>query len=93
MPTLNSAAPVLASLDIARTVSFYCSRLGFTPVYVEPAAWGIVSRDSVQLHFWHYLCRARQRLTWRSTERPVHVFFLAMAGGPPINSIVRSHAH
>jgi hypothetical protein len=52
VPTLNSAAPVLASLDIERTVSFYCSRLGFTRVYVDPGVWGIVTRDSVQIHFW-----------------------------------------
>jgi catechol 2,3-dioxygenase-like lactoylglutathione lyase family enzyme len=52
MPILRSAAPILASLDIERTVSFYCSSLGFSRVYVEPGAWGIVTRDSVQLHFW-----------------------------------------
>ncbi len=47
-----SASPVLASLDIERTVSFYCSRLGFTRVYAESGVWGIVSRDAVQIHFW-----------------------------------------
>ena len=52
MPTLNSAAPVLASLDIERSVTFYCTKLGFTRVYVEPLAWGIVARDNVQIHFW-----------------------------------------
>ncbi len=52
MPNLKSAAPVLASLNIERTVSFYCSRLGFSRVYVEPGVWGIVSRDAVQIHFW-----------------------------------------
>jgi len=52
MPTLTRAAPVLASLDIERSVAFYCSQLGFTSVYVEPGAWGIVARDAVQLHFW-----------------------------------------
>jgi catechol 2,3-dioxygenase-like lactoylglutathione lyase family enzyme len=51
-PTLNSAAPVLASLDIERTVTFYCVRLGFTRVYVDPGVWGIVARDSIQIHFW-----------------------------------------
>ena len=52
MAILKSAAPVLASLDIERTVSFYCSRLGFSRVYVEPGVWGIVSRNQVQIHFW-----------------------------------------
>jgi catechol 2,3-dioxygenase-like lactoylglutathione lyase family enzyme len=52
VPTLNSADPVLASLDIERTVTFYCSRLGFARVYVEPGVWGIVTRDSIRIHFW-----------------------------------------
>ena len=52
VPCLNSAAPVLASLDIERTVTFYCTRLGFARVHVDPGVWGIVSRDSVQIHFW-----------------------------------------
>jgi len=51
-PILKSAAPVLASLDIDRTVAFYCSRLGFTRVYADPGVWGIVSRDDVHIHFW-----------------------------------------
>src|SRR5437870_4732967 len=51
-PILTRAAPVLASLNIERTVSFFCSRLGFTRVYVDAGTWGIVSRDNVQIHFW-----------------------------------------
>jgi catechol 2,3-dioxygenase-like lactoylglutathione lyase family enzyme/broad-specificity NMP kinase len=49
---LESASPVLASLDIERTVAFYRDRLGFSKVRAEPGVWGIVARDSVQLHFW-----------------------------------------
>jgi len=52
VPILTSSEPVLASLDIERTVSFYCTRLGFSRVYIDPGVWGIVSRDSVQIHFW-----------------------------------------
>ena len=52
MAVLTRAAPVLAALDIERTVAFYCSRLGFTRVHVEPGGWGIVARDDVQIHFW-----------------------------------------
>jgi hypothetical protein len=52
MATLESTAPVLASLDIERTIEFYCSRLGFSRVFAEPGVWGIVSRDFVQIHFW-----------------------------------------
>jgi len=52
LPTLDGCSPVLTSLDIERTVAFYCSRLGFARVYAEPGVWGIVSRDRVQIHFW-----------------------------------------
>jgi catechol 2,3-dioxygenase-like lactoylglutathione lyase family enzyme len=52
VPTLERAAPVLASLDIERSIAFWCSRLGFSKVYVDPGVWGIVARDSVQVHFW-----------------------------------------
>lgn len=51
-PVLRWAAPVLASLDIERTIAFYGSRLGFTRVYADPGVWGIVSRDDVYIHFW-----------------------------------------
>jgi len=51
-PILKWAAPVLASLDIERTISFYCSRLGFARVYADPGVWAIVSRDDVYIHFW-----------------------------------------
>jgi hypothetical protein len=51
-PSPNSVAPVLASLDIERTVTFYCLCLGFSRVYVEQGVWGIVSRDAIQIHFW-----------------------------------------
>jgi catechol 2,3-dioxygenase-like lactoylglutathione lyase family enzyme len=51
-PILKWAAPVLASLDIERTLKLYCSRLGFTRVHEDAGVWGIVSRDDVYIHFW-----------------------------------------
>lgn len=51
-PKLTAAVPVLASLDIPKTIQFYCTQFGFTKVYEEPAVYGIVQRDSVQIHFW-----------------------------------------
>jgi catechol 2,3-dioxygenase-like lactoylglutathione lyase family enzyme len=36
MPALNSVVPVLASLDITKTIQFYCSVFGFTKIYEEP---------------------------------------------------------
>jgi catechol 2,3-dioxygenase-like lactoylglutathione lyase family enzyme len=47
-----STTPVLASLDIERSVAFYCSRLGFTRVHVQQGNYGIVARGAVQIHFW-----------------------------------------
>ena len=49
---LSRAIPLLASLDIDRTLAFYAQRLGFTrEVFrVEDAAG--VERDGVQIHFW-----------------------------------------
>ncbi len=52
-PILESAVPVLASLDIPKTVEFWVGTLGFTSVYQEPGSYGIVQRDAVQIHFWN----------------------------------------
>ncbi|MCU0571203.1 MAG: VOC family protein [Oculatellaceae cyanobacterium Prado106] len=52
IPVFNSAVPVLASLNIPKTVQFYCSVLGFTRIYEEPAVYGIVQRDAIEIHFW-----------------------------------------
>lgn len=51
-PTLSSVVPILASLDITKTIRFYCSVFGFTKIYEEPLVNGIVQRDAVQIHFW-----------------------------------------
>ena len=47
-----SAVPVLASLDIQRSVDFFAAKLGFTIRYASQGVYGIVSRDSVNIHFW-----------------------------------------
>ncbi len=46
------ATPVLASLDIKRSVEFFCSELGFTKIHEEQGAYGIVSSGAVSIHFW-----------------------------------------
>lgn len=46
------ATPVLASLDIKRSVEFFCSKLGFTRIHEEQGTYGIVSSGSVSIHFW-----------------------------------------
>ncbi len=51
-PRLQSATPVLASLDIARSVEFFCTKLGFSALHVAPGVYGVVTRNEVQIHFW-----------------------------------------
>jgi len=46
------ATPVLASLDIKRSVAFFWSKLGFTKIHAEQGAYGIVSSGTVSIHFW-----------------------------------------
>src|SRR5438045_463954 len=70
---LERAVPVLASLDIERTVGFYCSRLGFRLVYAEQGAWGIVARDAVEIHFW----ACSERHIAENTSCRVHVTGIA----------------
>lgn len=47
-----AATPVLASLDIERSVDFFVSKLGFTKVYAVQGEYGIVSNGAVSIHFW-----------------------------------------
>lgn len=53
-----AAVPVLASLDIERSVAFFSSRLGFSKVYAAQGEYGIVASGPVQIHFW--ACKDRQ---------------------------------
>jgi hypothetical protein len=50
--TFVAAVPVLASLDIQRSVEFFASKLDFTICYLSQGAYGIVSRGNVHIHFW-----------------------------------------
>lgn len=47
---LTAAVPVLASLDIERSVRFYTARPGFTKVHAAAGVYGIVSRDGIEIH-------------------------------------------
>lgn len=47
-----SATPVLASLDIKRSVGFFSSKLGFTVSYAVQGEYGIVSKGTIEIHFW-----------------------------------------
>lgn len=52
MPELVQAFPVLASLDIARSLEFYEHKLGFRVVIGDRLDFAVVARDQVELHFW-----------------------------------------
>ncbi len=41
-----SATPVLASLDIGRSVEFY-RKLGFTALHAEQDGYGVITRDAI----------------------------------------------
>lgn len=47
-----SAVPVLASLDIERSINFFCSKLGFDKVHIAQDEYGIVANGPVEIHFW-----------------------------------------
>jgi len=51
MPTLQQAAPVLASLNMDETIAQYTEKLGFRAGYHDEN-YGIVVRDEIQIHFW-----------------------------------------
>ena len=51
-PVFINAVPVLASLDMARTVAFYVRVLNAKQVYAQPGEYGIVSLGGLELHFW-----------------------------------------
>ena len=49
---IQSTIPVLASLDLNETVTFFTERLGFTK-RLQMDDYVIVSRDGAEIHFWH----------------------------------------
>ncbi|WP_342117558.1 bleomycin resistance protein [Pseudoduganella sp. OTU4001] len=49
---LVDATPVLASLDVRRSVDFFVSKLGFSEVYAAQGEYGIVRSGPVGIHFW-----------------------------------------
>ena len=51
-PFFLQPVPVLPSLNIARTVEFYTTVLGFRLFYQAEASYAIVRRDNMELHFW-----------------------------------------
>jgi len=44
--------PVLASLDIERTVNFYKTKLGFNRIGYLDENYAVIARDNFVVHFW-----------------------------------------
>lgn len=52
MKHLQRAVPVLASLNIAKTVQFYQEKMGFDKFGWQDENYAVIGRDKVELHFW-----------------------------------------
>lgn len=52
MEHLQVAEPVLASLNISKTVDFYHEKLGFDRIGWKDKNYAIVHRDKITIHFW-----------------------------------------
>ncbi|WP_020532262.1 bleomycin resistance protein [Flexithrix dorotheae] len=49
---LTRSHPVLASLNVPKTVEFYEEKLNFKSTWKDEN-YGIVVRDNIAIHFWH----------------------------------------
>ncbi|RUA17685.1 MAG: VOC family protein [Flavobacteriia bacterium] len=52
MEHLQRASPVLASLDIRKSVAFYQDKMGFNKIGWVDDHYAVIGRDKVELHFW-----------------------------------------
>jgi catechol 2,3-dioxygenase-like lactoylglutathione lyase family enzyme len=52
MKHLKFAIPVLASLNIDKTVTFYKEKLGFNKIGWKDKNYAVIGRDKVEIHFW-----------------------------------------
>lgn len=52
-PRLTSIRPMLAVIDLPRTIAFYCEKLGFVCVstFGQPPVWCTLHRDGQELMF------------------------------------------
>ncbi len=48
---MSAVVPIVPARDVPLAVAWYCEKLGFHAVHVEPE-YGIVQRDALELHFW-----------------------------------------
>lgn len=51
-PSFGNAIPVLASLDMKRTLDFYENVLGFRTQHFKGFSYGMAVRSDTEIHFW-----------------------------------------
>ena len=52
MEHMQIAVPVLASLNIDKTVDFYQTKLGFDRLGYKDKDYAVLCRDKIEIHFW-----------------------------------------
>lgn len=69
MEHLQRAVPVLASLDIFKTVDFYQKKLGFDRVGWKDENYAVIGRDKIEIHFW----KCKNKIFPENTSCYIHV--------------------
>ncbi|WP_343485564.1 VOC family protein [Allomuricauda sp. d1] len=69
MEHLQRAVPVLASLDIFKTVAFYQQKMGFDKVGWKDENYAVIGRDKVDVHFW----KCNNKIFPENTSCYIHV--------------------
>jgi len=52
MEHMQIAVPVLASLNIGKSLRFYQEKLGFDRIGYQDEHYAVVCRDKIEIHFW-----------------------------------------
>lgn len=69
MNHLKRAVPVLASLNIDKTVSFYQEKMGFDKIGWKDKNYAVIARDEVEVHFW----KCNNKIYPENTSCYIHV--------------------
>lgn len=69
MKHLQQAVPVLASLNIDKTVNFYKEKLDFDKLGWKDANYAVMGRDNIEIHFW----KCNNKLHPENTSCYIHV--------------------
>ena len=69
MKSLKFAIPVLASLNIDKTVTFYKEKLGFNKIGWKDKNYAVIGRDKVEIHFW----KCNNKIHPENTSCYIHV--------------------